>query len=79
MAKYFEQKYRDIMSAEGNFLSRFFSSVLLESAYAQKSRNEAYRHIVQEAYALDPSMKTRVKDLMLRLGLFPLYKKLVSG
>lgn len=78
MAKYFEQKYRDIMSAEGNFLSRFFSSVLLESAYAQKSRNEAYRHIVQEAYALDPSMKTRVKDLMLRLGLFPLYKKLVS-
>lgn len=78
MAKYFESKYDDIFHQSGNFLSRFFSSVLLESACALKKSQQEYKHVYKEAFALDSSMKTYAKYLALNTGLFTIYKKIRS-
>ncbi len=76
MAKYFETKYADIFEERDNFLSRFFSSVLLEAASALKKNHKEYKHVYQEALRLDHSPKTVGKYLMLQTGVFGLYKRL---
>ncbi len=76
MAKYFESKYADIFEEKGNYLSRFFSSVLLEAASALKKNHKEYKHVYREALRLEHSLKTVGKYWMLRTGVFDYYKHL---
>jgi hypothetical protein len=78
MAKYFESKYADIFEEKGNYLSRFFSSVLLEAASALKKNHKEYKHVYREALRLEHSLKTVGKYWMLRTGVFDYYKKMIN-
>lgn len=75
MAKHFRSKYSSIFEERNNYLSRFFSSVLLEAGYALKRDHKQYGHCYREALNLDHSLKTYAKYLMLNTGLYRIYKK----
>lgn len=78
MAKYFETKYSDIFIQKNSYLAKFFSSVLLESAYVLKKDQKEYKQLNRKAFKLDGSLKTYIKYLMLNAGLFNAYKKIIN-
>ena len=60
MEQYFEKKYKDIFNEKGNYLSKFFSSALLDAGSQTDNKKERDKFF-RKALELNPSFKMKMK------------------
>lgn len=78
MSWYFEKKHSEIMGRKGNYLSHFFSGNLMQAGQEIYENKGDYRDYFKRALQLEDSIKSRIKYIMIRAKLYPIYRRLVE-
>ena len=77
MAKYFEIKYSYHFSKSDGYLAKFFAGVLLEAGKNASNMREKF-NCYRLAFKYHCSVNVFLKFLVLILGIYPLYRKIVE-
>ena len=72
MELYFEKKYSEIFKRKDNFLSKFFSSALLDAGNQTNNKEEQYKFF-KKALELNPSLLMKLKYFMIKTHLYSIY------
>ena len=72
MEQYFEKKYKDIFNEKGNYLSKFFSSALLDAGSQTDNKKERDKFF-RKALELNPSFKMKMKYFMIKTHIYSIY------
>lgn len=72
MELYFEKKYSEVFKRKDNYLSRFFSSALLDAGNQTKNKEEQYKFF-KKALELNSSFIMKLKYFMIRTHLYSIY------
>lgn len=72
MELYFEKKYSEIFKRKNNYLSKFFSSALLDAVNQTKNKKDQYK-FYKKALELNSSFVMRLKYFMIKTHLYSIY------
>lgn len=72
MELYFEKKYSEIFKRKNNYLSKFFSSALLDAGNQINNKKDQYK-FCKKALELNPSFVMKLKYLMIKTHLYSIY------